>query len=52
MAAAYTESKTVTGATMQELNEKVQKEMVEQGWQTEGAVIKDPEGTFSQKLVR
>ena len=50
--AAATESKIVTAPTEEELNLKVKKEMVEQGWQTDGSVIKNPDATFSQKLIR
>ncbi len=46
------DSKIVTGNTIDELNEKVKKEMVEQGWQAEGPVITNDDGTFSQKLVK
>lgn len=44
--------KIITAPTIPELNEKVNKEIMEQGWQTDGGVIKNPDGTVSQKLVR
>lgn len=46
------ESQTVTANTTEELNSKVQKEIIEKGWQTDGPVIKNTNGTFSQKMVR
>ncbi len=52
MSATSRSSKTVTANTQEELNKIVQKEIVEQGWQTEGPVINNADGTFSQKLVK
>ncbi len=46
------EYKIVTADSEAELSVIVQNEMVEHGWQTDGAVIKNPDGTVSQKLVK
>jgi len=45
-------SQIITANTLQELNEKVQKEIIERGWETDGTIIKNPDGTFSQKMVK
>jgi len=45
------QSKTVTADNEQDLN-LIVKDMVEQGWQTDGSVIKNTDGTVSQRLVR
>ncbi len=45
-------SQIVTAKALDELNKKVQTEIVEQGWQTEGPVINNTNGTFSQKMVK
>jgi hypothetical protein len=42
----------VTGNTPEELREKVQKEIIERGWETDGVEYKNPDGTFSQKMKR
>lgn len=50
-----TEKKVLTAATTAELNEKVRKleaDIVEQGWHTEGSVITNPDKSFSQKMSR
>lgn len=44
-------SRTVTADTKEELNQKVE-DLVEQGWQSDGAVVENPDGTFSQKMIR
>ncbi len=41
---------TVTGNTPEELREKVQKEIIERGWETDGVEYKNPDGTYSQKM--
>jgi hypothetical protein len=46
------ESKIVTAGTKADLDKQVQQEIVAQGWQADGAVINNPDGTFSQKLVK
>jgi len=45
-------SKIVTANSEAELNLIVQTEIVEQGWETDGTVITNPDGTFSQKLSK
>ncbi len=45
-------TKIVTANNEAELNMIVQKEIVEQGWQADGPVIKNSDGTVSQKLVK
>ena len=35
-----------------DLDEKVQKEIIERGWETDGTVIENPDGTFSQKMIK
>lgn len=50
--AASQSTKTVTAGSLDELNAMVKTEIIEQGWQTEGAVINNPDGTYSQKLVK
>ncbi len=42
----------VTGNTPEELNEKVQKEIIERGWETDGGEFKNPDGTYSQKMIK
>ncbi|MEO8664827.1 MAG: hypothetical protein ABI462_04965 [Ignavibacteria bacterium] len=45
-------SKVVSANSEAELSVIVQTEIVEQGWQADGGVIKNSDGTFSQKLVK
>ncbi|MEP7145993.1 MAG: hypothetical protein ABI792_03175 [bacterium] len=47
-----TQSKIVTASSEAELEVIVQKEVVEQGWEASGPVVKNPDGTFSQRLVK
>lgn len=42
----------ITADSQQELDEKVQKEIIERGWETDGTIIKNPDGTFSQKMAK
>jgi hypothetical protein len=42
----------VTGNTPEELKEKVQKEIIERGWETDGGEFKNPDGTYSQKMMK
>lgn len=43
---------TVTGNTPEELREKVQKEIIERGWETDGIEFNNPDGTYSQKMKK
>jgi len=42
----------ITADSQQDLDEKVQKEIMERGWETDGTVIENPDGTFSQKMIK
>jgi hypothetical protein len=43
------ESRKVSANSKDELNKEVN-EMIGQGWETEGGVISNPDGTFSQNM--
>lgn len=42
----------ITAGTPEELREKVKKEIIERGWETDGSEYKNPDGTYSQKIVK
>lgn len=49
------EEKVLTASTVDELNQKVRKletDIVEQGWHTEGSVITNDDKSLSQTMVR
>lgn len=49
---AKNSSQIITADSQKELDEKVQKEIMERGWETDGTVIENPDGTFSQKMMK
>jgi len=49
---AKSSTQIITADSQQELDEKVQKEIIERGWETDGAEIKNPDGTFSRKMIK
>jgi len=49
---AKNSTQIITADSQLELDEKVQKEIMERGWETDGTVIENPDGTFSQKMMK
>lgn len=49
---AKSSTQIITADSQKELDEKVQKEMIERGWETDGGEYKNPDGTFSQKMIK
>lgn len=46
------DTKTVTAKTQDELDKKVSSEIIAQGWQADGPVIINDDGTLSQNLKK
>ncbi len=45
------ESKNVTASSLADLDKKVQ-DLIAQGWQAEGVPVKNPDNTYSQRVVK